>query len=83
MSLGRRCIGLINGILVTGALCEYAEDFVIDNYIAAIENRGKGIPALAYENDVVSQISTSLNFMTYAASRVLSNRSNATRGDLV
>ena len=61
-------------ILVTGALCEYAEDFVIDNYIAAIENRGKGIPALAYENDVVSQISTSLNFMTYAASRVLSKQ---------
>jgi NADH:ubiquinone reductase (H+-translocating) len=60
--------------LVTGALCEYAEDFVIDNYIAAIENRGKGIPALAYENDVVSQISTSLNFMTYAASRVLSKQ---------
>jgi hypothetical protein len=59
---------------VTGALCEYAEDFVIDNYIAAIENRGKGIPALAYENDVVSQISTSLNFMTYAASRVLSKQ---------
>jgi antirestriction protein ArdC len=53
-------------------LCEYAEDFVIDNYIAAIENRGEGIHALAYENDVVSQISTSLNFMTYAASRVLS-----------
>jgi NADH:ubiquinone reductase (H+-translocating) len=74
LSLGRRCIGLINGILVTGALCEYAEDFVIDNYIAAIENRGKGIPALAYENDVVSQISTSLNFMTYAASRVLSKQ---------
>ena len=71
------------GILVTGALCEYAEDFVIDNYISAIKKRGKGIPALAYENDVVSQISTSLNFMTYAASRVLSNRSNATRGDLV
>jgi NADH dehydrogenase len=83
LSLGRRCIGLINGILVTGALCEYAEDFVIDNYIAAIENRGKGIHALAYENDVVSQISTSLNFMTYTASRVLSNKSNATRGDLV
>jgi NADH:ubiquinone reductase (H+-translocating) len=74
LSLGRRCIGLINGILVTGALCEYAEDFVIDNYIAAIENRGKGIPALAYEDDVVSQISTSLNFMTYAASRVLSKQ---------
>lgn len=71
------------GILVTGALCEYAEDFVIDNYISAIEKRGKGIPALAYENDVVSQISTSLNFMTYTASRVLSNRSNTTRGDLV
>ena len=51
------------GILVTGALCEYAEDFVIDNYISAIKKRGKGIPALAYENDVVSQISTSLNFM--------------------
>jgi hypothetical protein len=76
LSLGRRCIGLINGILVTGALCEYAEDFVIDNYISAIENRGKGIPALAYESDLVSQISTSLNFMTYTASRVLSNRSN-------
>lgn len=82
LSLGRRCIGLINGILVTGALCEYAEDFVIDNYIAAIENRGKGIHALAYENDVVSQISTSLNFMTYTASRVLSNKSNAKRSSI-
>jgi hypothetical protein len=79
LSLGRRCIRLINGILVKGALCEYAEDFVIDNYIATIGNRGKGIPALAYENDVVSQISTSLNFMTYAASRVLSNRSSDER----
>jgi NADH dehydrogenase len=71
LSLGRKCIGFVNGILVTGSLCEYAEGFVIDNYISAIKNKGEGISGLAYENDVLSQFSTSLNFMTYAANKIL------------
>ena len=34
LSLGKSSIGLLNGIPVRGILCEYAEDFIIDNYIA-------------------------------------------------
>jgi hypothetical protein len=61
----------MKGRLATGKLCEYAEDFIIDSYITAIKNRGQGLSTVAYENDLLSQISTSLNFMTYAAHKVL------------
>jgi hypothetical protein len=39
LSLGRKCVGLFGGITLTGSLCEYAEDFIIDNYISALKNR--------------------------------------------
>ncbi|HJT85995.1 MAG TPA: FAD-dependent oxidoreductase [Nitrososphaeraceae archaeon] len=72
LSLGKTCIGMIGGIIVTGSLCQYVEDFLIDNYIKTIKNRGRGISALAYEQDKLSQISSSLNFMITTAAKILS-----------
>jgi NADH dehydrogenase len=73
LSLGNRCIGMINGIIISGSLCQYVEDFLIDNYIKTIKNRGRGISSLAYEQDKLSQISSSLNFMITTASKILSS----------
>lgn len=73
LSLGNRCIGIINGIIVSGSLCQYVEDFLIDNYIKTIKNRGRGISSLAYEQDKLSQISSSLNFMITTAAKILSS----------
>jgi len=73
LSLGTKCMGIMNGVIIKGALCEYVEDFLIDNYITAIRNRGKGLSGLAYEQDAISQISTSLNFMISTAARIFSS----------
>jgi len=73
LSLGNRCIGMINGIIISGSLCQYVEDFLIDNYIKTIKNRGRGISSLAYEQDKFSQISSSLNFMITTAAKILSS----------
>jgi len=73
LSLGNRCIGMINGIIITGSLCQYVEDFLIDNYIKTIKNRGRGISTLAYEQDKLSQVSSSLNFMITTAAKILSS----------
>jgi NADH dehydrogenase len=73
LSLGKRCIGMINGIIISGSLCQYVEDFLIDNYIKTIKNRGRGISSLAYEQDKLSQISLSLNFMITTAAKILSS----------
>jgi NADH:ubiquinone reductase (H+-translocating) len=73
LSLGNRCIGMINGIIISGSLCQYVEDFLIDNYIKTIKNRGRGISPLAYEQDKLSQISSSLNFMITTAAKILSS----------
>jgi len=76
LSLGRTNIGLLGGIPLTGFLCNYAEDFIIDNYIAALKNRGHGLPALVYDNNIASEISTPLNFLSYATTRTISGSKN-------
>ena len=73
LSLGNRCIGMINGIIISGYICQYVEDFLIDNYIKTIKNRGRGISSLAYEQDKLSQISSSLNFMITTAAKIMSS----------
>jgi NADH:ubiquinone reductase (H+-translocating) len=73
LSLGRKCVGLFGGITLTGSLCEYAEDFIIDNYISALKNKANGLPALLYDNNIASEISMPLNFITYAATRTVNN----------
>ena len=73
LSLGRTSIGLFGGIPLTGNLCEYAEDFIIDNYISALRNRAPGLPALVYDNNIVSEISMPINFIAYATTRTVNN----------
>jgi NADH:ubiquinone reductase (H+-translocating) len=73
LSLGRKCIGLFGGRTLTGSLCEYAEDFIIDNYISALKNKANGLPALLYDNNIASEISMPLNFITYATTRAINN----------
>ena len=73
LSLGRECIGIMNGVIIKGSLCGYVEDFLIDNYIATIKNRGRGISSLAYEQHKLSQISSSLSFIISTASKILSS----------
>jgi NADH dehydrogenase len=73
LSLGKKCIGLFGGMTLTGSLCEYAEDFIIDNYITALKNKAHGLPALVYDNNIASEISIPLNFITYATTRTLNN----------
>ena len=72
LSLGKECIGLLNGVVVKGTLCEYVEDFLIDNYISSIKNKGKGLSSLAYEQDLLSEVSTSIFFMIKTASKLFS-----------
>jgi NADH dehydrogenase FAD-containing subunit len=76
LSLGRTNIGLLGGIPITGFLCNYAEDFIIDNYIAALKNRGHDLPALVYDNNIVSEISTPLNFLSYSTTMTISGSKN-------
>lgn len=73
LSLGRECIGIMNGVIIKGSLCGYVEDFLIDNYISTIKNRGRGISSLAYEQHKLSQISSSLSFIINTASKILSS----------
>ena len=73
LSLGKKCVGLFGGMTLTGSLCEYAEDFIIDNYISALKNNANGLPALVYDNNMASEITTPLNFITYATIRTVNN----------
>jgi NADH:ubiquinone reductase (H+-translocating) len=70
--LGNKSIGLLNGLLVTGRMCDYAEDSIVDNFIMEIRNKEKGISAKALkaiENMESSQeFSAAFNFVAYATS---------------
>ena len=46
ISLGTNCMGTLNGFPISGWLCENTEDFVIDNYIKAVLNRGEGLEGI-------------------------------------
>jgi NADH dehydrogenase len=76
LSLGKTCMGIINRVMVKGTLCEYVEDFLIDNYITSIKKRGRGLSGLVYDQDTIAQISASLNFMLSAASKIFSTQNN-------
>jgi NADH dehydrogenase len=49
ISLGTNCVGTLNGFPISGWLCENTEDFVIDNYIKAVLNRGEGLEGMVYD----------------------------------
>jgi NADH dehydrogenase FAD-containing subunit len=72
ISLGTNCIGTLNGFPISGWLCENTEDFVIDNYIKAVLNRGEGLEAMVYDrNSIGIEIVTSINFISYICRRLM------------
>jgi NADH dehydrogenase len=76
LSLGQKAISVLSGLLVTGDMCNYTEDTIVDNFILEIKNRGKGISAkaLAAANDTgTSQNPTAFDFVTYATSDAFSD----------
>jgi NADH:ubiquinone reductase (H+-translocating) len=72
ISLGTNCMGTLNGFPISGWLCENTEDFVIDNYIKAVLNRGEGLEGLVYDgNSIGTEIVTSINFISYLCKRLM------------
>ena len=66
ISLGRNCVGTLNGFPISGWLCENTEEFVIDNYIKAILNRGEGLQGIVYDgNSIGTEIVTTISLITY------------------
>src|SRR3712207_8862127 len=37
--LGNKSIGLLGGLLVTGRMCDYAEDSIVDNFVMEIDRK--------------------------------------------
>ncbi len=70
LSLGRRCIGVINNVPINGILCNYIEDFITYNYINAIKSKGNSIATLAYEYDPLATTITFMNFISYISNRI-------------
>src|ERR671916_283773 len=71
-SLGRNCVGTLNGFPISGWLCENTEEFVIDNYIKAILNRGEGLQGIVYDgNSIVTEIVTTVSLITYLCRRLM------------
>ena len=71
ISLGIHCMGTLNGFPISGWLCENTEDFVIDNYIRALLNRGEGLEGMVYDgNSIGTEIVTSINFISYLCRRL-------------
>jgi NADH dehydrogenase len=49
ISLGKKNLALLSGLLVTGDMCNYTEDTIVDNFLMEIKNRGEGVSAKALE----------------------------------
>lgn len=76
ISLGHKSIAILNGLLVTGNMCNYTEDTVVDNFVAEIKNREQGVSVKAHAatKDVATAAEetdypAAFDFATYATSR--------------
>jgi NADH:ubiquinone reductase (H+-translocating) len=76
ISLGHKSIAILNGLLVTGNMCNYTEDTIVDNFITEIKNREQGmsVKAQAATKDVagakeIEDYPAAFDFVTYATSR--------------
>ncbi|MDQ3848623.1 MAG: FAD-dependent oxidoreductase, partial [Thermoproteota archaeon] len=71
--LGKESLGILSGLLVTGRMCDYTEDSIVDNFIMEIKNKEKGISAKALkasENvESIEEFPLAFNFVTYATSK--------------
>lgn len=72
ISLGSNCVGMLSGIPISGWLCETAEDFIIDNYIRAIRNRGEGAEGMVYDDpqSLAVGFATTVNFLTFLYKKI-------------
>lgn len=76
LSLGQKTISFLSGLLVTGDMCNYTEDTIVDNFILEIKNRDKGISAkalAAVSGTDTSRYPTAFDFVTYATSNAFSD----------
>jgi hypothetical protein len=65
-------VGTLNGFPISGWLCENTEEFVIDNYIKAILNRGEGLQGIVYDgNSIGTEIITTISLVTYLCRRLM------------
>ena len=75
--LGNKSLGLLSGLLVTGKMCEYAEDSIIDNFIAEMKKKENGISSKAPKTiehmEVSDKFPASFNFVTYVTSKAFLN----------
>jgi NADH dehydrogenase FAD-containing subunit len=72
ISLGRNCVGTLSGFPISGWLCENTEEFVIDNYIKAILNKGEGLHGIVYDgNSIGTEIVTTISLITYLCRRLM------------
>lgn len=76
LSLGQKTISVLSGLLVTGDMCNYTEDTIVDNFIMEIKHREQGISAkaLAATKDAdTSEYPAAFDFVTYATSDAFSD----------
>lgn len=76
IALGEKSVGLLSGLLVTGRMCDYTEDSIVDNFITEIKNKERGISAKAHaasikveSQDPGLQYPAAFDFVTYATSQ--------------
>lgn len=76
ISLGNKSLAVLSGLLVTGDMCNYTEDTIVDNFVIEIKNREKGMSAkaLAATKDTETvDYPAAFDFVTYAASDAFSD----------
>jgi NADH:ubiquinone reductase (H+-translocating) len=77
IALGKNSVGLLGGLLVTGRMCDYTEDSIVDNLVTEVSSRHHGISARASAAECEMKKSPDRNteypeafdFITYATSR--------------
>lgn len=76
ISLGNRNLAVMSGLLVTGDMCNYTEDTIVDNFVIEIKNREKGVSAKALaatKNTETVDYPAAFDFVTYAVSDAFSD----------
>ena len=76
LSLGQKTLSVLSGLLVTGDMCNYTEDTIVDNFLLEIKNREKGISAKVLESagdTGTIEYPAAFDFVTYATSDAFSD----------
>jgi NADH dehydrogenase len=78
ISSGNKNIAILSGLLVTGHMCNYTEDTIVDNFIIEIKNQDKGMSAKALaattkDTEALAYYPAAFDFVTYAISDAFSD----------